>query len=147
MVILSILEFNTKIMALSSHIKENIIKNIVILGIGVSLYFPMGGALAQIRVEQINDFLLLISMLLVTVCFANFAFTYEKSNLRTNVGRILAHFATGVFMLLIALLLESITLAVQVVYPSLHTMILGFSVLIYVGVILYDFWDLLRAES
>jgi hypothetical protein len=85
-------------------------------------------------------------MLLVTVCFANFAFTYEKSNLQTKSGKLLAHSATGVFMLLTVLLLESITVAVKVVYPSLHAIILGFSILLYVGVILYDFWDLTRAQ-
>ncbi len=134
-------------MASNPHIKGNIIKNIVVLIIGFALYAPIESALSQIKYEQTNDFLLLISMLLVTVCFANFAFTYEKSHMSTKLGRLLAHFSTGVFMLLIALMLESITLAVKVVYPSFYTMILGFSVLIYIGIILYDFWDLLRAKS
>ncbi len=86
-------------------------------------------------------------MFLVTVCFANFAFTYEKSNIQTKAGKLLALFATGLFMVLIALLLESIVLAVKVVYPSFYVLIILFSVLLYVGVILYDFWDLMRARQ
>lgn len=101
----------------------------------------------QIKFEQTNDFLLIISMLLVTVCFANFAFTYEKTKLQTKTGMLFAHSATGVFMLLTALLLESITIAVKVVYPSFHAIIFGFSILLYFGVILYDFWDLMRAQQ
>ncbi len=49
-------------------------------------------------------------------------------------------------MLLIATLLESMVLTVRVVYPSLHTLILGFAALLFLGVVAYDFWDYLRAE-
>jgi hypothetical protein len=49
-------------------------------------------------------------------------------------------------MLLIALLLESMVLAVKVVYPSFYSIILGLAVLLYIGVILYDFWDFFRTE-
>ena len=104
-------------------------------------------ALTQIKAEQMNDFLLMISMLLVTVSFANFAFTYEKSKLKTISGRLLSYTATGIFMLLTALLLESIMLAVQVVYPFFYPLILWFSLLLYLGIIFYDVWDIARAEQ
>lgn len=133
-------------MATNSYIKENVAKNILVLTISAFLYPVISKALVQIKFEQTNDFLLIISMFLVTVCFANFAFTYEKSKLQTRTGKLLAHSATGVFMLLIALLLESIVLAVEVVYPSFHAIIFGFSILLYLGAILYDFWDLTRAQ-
>ena len=61
--------------------KENFIKNSAILIIAAFLWPIISNALDQIKPEQSNDFLLIISMLLVTVCFANFAFTYEKSKL------------------------------------------------------------------
>ena len=134
-------------MAMNQYIKDNIIKNIAIIVIAVFLYPVISNSLAQIKLEQTNDFLLIISMLLVTVCFANFAFTYERSKLKTKAGKLLAHSATGVFMLLTALLLESMILTVKVVYPSFHALIFGFSLLLYVGIILYDFWDLMRAEQ
>ncbi|MBP9718605.1 hypothetical protein KBD59_04915 [Candidatus Gracilibacteria bacterium] len=134
-------------MSTNSCIKENIVKNIFVLTIAVLLYPIISKALEQIKFEQTSDFLLIISMFLVTVCFANFAFTYEKSNIQTKAGKLLAHFATGLFMVLIALLLESIVLAVKVVYPSFYVLIILFSVLLYVGVILYDFWDLMRARQ
>ncbi|MBI4262483.1 hypothetical protein HY624_03085, partial [Candidatus Uhrbacteria bacterium] len=127
-------------------IKNNLIKNGIIVLIAALLYPVIAESLSQIKFEQMNDFLVIISMLLVTVSFASFAFTYEKSKLQTIAGMLLAHAATGVFILLTALLLESITIAVKVVYPSFYIIILCFSILLYVGVILYDFWDLARGE-
>ena len=131
---------------MQTYIKDNILKNILILIAAFFLYPVIVKSLSSIKFEQTNDFLLVISMLLVTVCFANFAFTYEKSKLRTVAGRMLAHSVTGVFILLTALLLESMIVAVKIVYPSFHTLIFLFSVILYVGIILYDFWDLMRAE-
>ena len=77
---------NHKCMAMNQYIKDNIIKNIAIIVIAVFLYPVISNSLAQIKLEQTNDFLLIISMLLVTVCFANFAFTYERSKLKTKAG-------------------------------------------------------------
>ena len=104
-------------------------------------------SLEQIQSNQANNFLLTISMLLVTVCFANFAFTYEKSKLKSRAGRMLSHFAVGIFMLLLALFLESIVMVMGAIYPFFHSIIFGFAILLYVGVVLYDFWDILRVEE
>lgn len=134
-------------MALNSYVKENAIKNILILIIAVFFYPVVSNSLTEIKSEQINDFLLIISMFLVTVCFANFAFTYEKSKLQTKSGRLLAHISTEIFMLLIIFLLESIVIAIKVVYPSFRTIIFGLSILLYLGVVLYDFWDLTRIQQ
>ena len=83
---------------------------------------------------------------LVTVCFANFAFTYERSDFKSLGARWLSHLATGIFMLLILLLLVSICIISNTVYPSLNPLMVVFSALLYLGVLLYDFWDFLRAE-
>ncbi len=133
-------------MVTNSLIKVNFIKNILILLAAVFIYPVISDSLTSIKADQMNDFLLIVSILLVTVCFANFAFTYEKSNLQARSGKLLAHSATGVFMLLTVFLLESIDVAVKAVYPSLYFLVLGFSIMLYVGVVLYDFWDLMRAK-
>lgn len=130
----------------SNHIKGNIIKNAIVLLIALILYPVVSTSIAPIGENQINNFLTIVSILLVTVCFANFAFTYEKSNLQTKGGKALAHVATGIFMLLTAILLESMTLAVHSVYPTFYGVILFFSILTYVGIVLYDFWDLMKAQ-
>lgn len=131
-------------MSSNSYLKGNIIKNIVVLIIA-GLAYPFIANALPIKSDQMGNFLLIISMLLVTVCFANFAFTYEKTQLKTSSGKLFAHCTTGLFMLLTVLLLESIVLTTNIVYPSFHIIILVFSILLYIGIILYDFWDLMRA--
>lgn len=128
------------------YIKENFIKNVIVLIIALLLWPIISNSLIQIKPEQSSDFLLIISMLLVSVCFAAFAFTYEKSKLVTLAGKLLSHFASGIYMLLTALLLETMVITVKIVYPFSYSMIFGFSVLLYIGIILYDMWDILRAE-
>ena len=129
-----------------TSIKENIVKNFFVLIVAGAMYPFIASSFAQIRYEQMNDILLTISLLLVTVCFGNFAFTYEKSQMRSQIGKYISHGATFIFALLIAMLLESLILAFRAVYPSLYIFILICSILLYVGVILYDFWDYYRLE-
>jgi len=128
------------------YLKENLLKNFLIILIALAFYPVLSHALVPIQLDQMNDFLLIISILLVAVCFANFAFTYEKSNLKSRAQKTLSYVSTFVFMLLLALLLESIVLAVKIVYPSFYVIIFGFAMLLYIGIVLYDFWDLLRVE-
>lgn len=133
-------------MAFKTYSKVNIWKNVLIVVCAVVSIPTLSRAINTIKSGQMsNDFLLIISMLLVTACFANFAFTYEKSALEIRKGKYLSHAATFVFMLLIATLLESIVITAKTLYPSFYTIILGFAILLYVGVVLYDLWDFSRA--
>jgi len=129
---------------LSRSVKENFIKNILILLLGI-LWFPVLQTKLSVLSEfQSGDLLLILSMLLVTVCFANFAFSYEYSNLQKISTRLVAHIATAIFMFLIMIFLIMITLIGGIVYPSLYEILFTVSVFLYVGCVLYDFWDLLR---
>jgi len=131
----------------NSYLGENIIKNILVLIVAV-LFFPMIANSAQLLpIEQIGNFLLLVSILLVAVCFANFAFTYEKCNVAAIGQRYLAHIATFIFMLLLALLLISLVIIIQILIPSIFQITLVVSILLYLGIALYDFWDLLRINE
>lgn len=126
--------------------QRNTIKNIAIVVVSVLLYPVIQIAVQDIQVDQSGNFFLILSILIVTVCFANFAFTYEKSRPHNARGLLLSHIVTFVFMLLLALLLEAMIVAIAVLYPNLHTIMLFFSILLYVGIVLYDYWDLYRVE-
>jgi len=126
-------------------IKENLLKNFLIIVLVFLFYNSLRIGLKSIDSNQIGDFLLVISILLVTVCFANFAFSYEHSKIRSLGMRLLSHITTFIFMLLIALLLEALVISIGIVYPSLVAIILIFSLLLYIGIALYDFWDFFRA--
>ncbi len=62
-------------------ITGNTIKNLLVVVIALLLYPVLNEALQSVEATSMNDFLLIISIFLVTVCFANFAFTYEKAKM------------------------------------------------------------------
>lgn len=125
-------------------IKECLWKNFVVIVLAFLFYDRFRAALATLEASQMGDFLMLVSILLVTACFANFAFSYEFSIMESLGMRLLSHIATFIFMLLIGLLLEVMVIGLIQVYPSLGAMVSVFSLLLYTGCALFDFWDLFR---
>lgn len=133
-------------MTSQTYLKENIFKNILVVALALFLYPVFSEAVDTIRVEQMNDFLLTVSIFLVTVSFACFGFTYEKSRLQTVGGKLVSHGATFLCMLIIAFLLEIMILAIRVVYPSFYGIFAWIGILLYLVIVLYDFWDIDRAS-
>jgi uncharacterized membrane protein len=128
-------------------IAENLIKNFLVVVLALVFFPVITSPIESIEATQMNDFLLTISIFLVSICFANFAFTYEKSNLNNLPEKILSHTAVASFMLLLALSLEVLVIAIRVVYPTLFSVFVFFAILLYFGVVLYDFWDILRSRN
>lgn len=126
-------------------IKENLVKNVIIVVLVFLFYPSIFSTVKMVNKEMIGNFLLVLSMLLVTVCFAAFAFSYEYTKIKQLGPRLLSHLATFIFMLLIALSLEILVINIGILYPSLEVLFLIYSVLLYLGIALYDFWDLFRA--
>ncbi len=125
---------------------EGAIKNGSAIILAALAYPTLSKALSTINAADLSNFLFIISILLVTVCFANFAFTYEKAKMKLMHGRLFAHTTTFIFMLLIATMLESVAYGMHVVYPSLSIIITPMTAALYLGLAMYDFWDLLRVE-
>jgi len=134
-------------MKLKRHVQMNFLKNILIIIFALGLLPILAKSIHDIQLEQSSNLLLVISMLLVTVCFANFEFTYAKSEMNKPSGTFLALCSTFIFMFLIAIQLEYIVLIIKEIYPTVFPMFVGMSVLLYIGMILYDFWDLVRMEQ
>ena len=130
-------------------IKENIIKNVLLAVLLITLYFPIQNYLIKIStvVDQsiIGDVLVFVSIIAVTACFGNFAFTYEKLKHKIIIQRYLAHFVTGILMLLIGL---SLIFSAMLIYILIGHFILIdiILLLLYLACVGYDFWDLLRIE-
>lgn len=134
-------------MKLKKHLKENVLKNLVIVLATLAFYPFLKGALDEVDAAQAGNLLLVISMFLVTVCFANFEFTYEKSQLDNRLGKWLATGSTAIFMFLIAVMLEMIVIIIRTVYPSLFNVFFLISGLLYVSIVIFDFWDLVQSSS
>lgn len=92
-----------------------------------------------------GNLLVVVSILAVTACFGNFAFTYEKVETKDRSGRLLAHFTTGLLMLLIGLSLEMTAVLAGLIIGNFFIFNVSLIVL-YISSVLYDFWDLKRMQ-
>ena len=93
---------------------ENVWKNVLVILVTALSWPFIQNRLAVIDRDNFGNFLLVISFLLVTVCFANFGFTYRDSDTRSKEIRILSHIATSLFLLLTALILNTMSLGIGI---------------------------------
>lgn len=126
---------------------QNVWKNVLVLAISAVLWPSIGDSFRSIDGANFGNLLMIISILLVTVCFANFAFTYKNSNINSSKIRALSHLATFLFLLIIALLLVAMCIGIGIIYPTVYGFILSLSILLYISIVLYDFWDLCRTQE
>src|SRR5258708_5517405 len=68
---------------------ENIVKNIAIVLVLIFTYLQIQSFFLNTNFDKsvIGSMLVAVSILAVTACFGNFAFTYEKVNLKTGGGK------------------------------------------------------------
>lgn len=127
---------------------ENIIKNIVILLLLVPAYIHIQSIFspaAFLDKSVLGSVLVAVSILSVAACFGNFAFTYERVKQKETASRLLAHLTTGFLMLLIGLSLE-MTSAIMGLLMGKFLIFDVSLVVLYLASVLYDFWDLKRAD-
>ncbi len=133
---------------MKTSLQENLIKNTVLIIILIFAYPYVQASLPLISLTDksvTGSLLVAVSILAVTACFGNFAFTYEKVDYTHPLSRILGHLTTGILMLLIGLSLEITSLLTQLLigdFPIFNLSLL----LLYLASVLFDFWDLKRAE-
>jgi hypothetical protein len=128
-------------------IKENIIKNIILIVILIILYpliqnFLLNSNLITDK-GAAGDIIVVTSVIAVTACFGNFAFTYEKIKKQKSFQRFLAHFITGLFMLIIGISLIFTTILTTIIMDYFFLIDVTL-LLLYLACISYDFWDLYR---
>jgi hypothetical protein len=129
---------------------ENIIKNLIITLLLIPGYFLIKSFFVTNPV--VNDrsalgiILSCVSILSVTACFGNFAFTYEKVEPKNIYSRMIAHFTTGLLMLIIGLTLEMTSVILSLLVSGFFIFDISLT-LLYVASVLYDFWDLRRVEK
>jgi hypothetical protein len=129
---------------------ENVGKNLVIICLLIPAYFNIQASLTNSPLTAdksvLGSLLVAVSILAVTACFGNFAFTYEKVRHSSAGSRWLAHSTTGFLMLLIGLSLEMTSVLTKLLIGNFLVFDLSLLIL-YVASVLYDFWDLQRSES
>lgn len=128
---------------------ENLVKNSIILLLLIFSFYNIQTFIYSSTLSTdksaVGSLLIVVSILAVTACFGNFAFTYEKVAHKDLFSRLLAHLTTGLFMFLIGLSLEMTSVLTSVLIGNFQIFNLSLIVL-YVACMLYDFWDLKKAE-
>jgi len=127
---------------------ENVVKNVIVFIILIFTQLEIQstlGSLVTIDKSILGSLLVAVSILSVTACFGNFAFTYEKTEHRNDKSRYLSHMTTGLLMLLIGLSLEMTSVIVTLLIGNFFIFDLSL-IILYSASVLYDFWDLMRAD-
>lgn len=127
---------------------ENLVKNLLLLPVLAFAYFEIErffGGLSSVDSGVLGSILVAVSILAVTACFGCFAFTYEKVEHTNTAWRFLGHTTTGLLILLIGLSLEMTSVLFNMLVGNFYIFNLSLG-LLYLTVVLYDFWDLKRAK-
>ncbi len=128
-------------------IKENIIKNIILLILLALAYFPIQSYLVNSNLisdeASSGNILVATSIIAVIACFGNFAFTYERVNTKKNTHKYLAHFTTGLLMLIIGISLIFTDILISFIMGKFILIDMTLA-LLYIACVSYDFWDILR---
>jgi len=126
--------------------KENIAKNGLLVVLLLVLFPVVANSLKSLSdVSRVGNLLVATSILAVTACFGNFAFTYERVKLENKFSRYWAHATTGLLMLLIGLSLEFSSVLCGKLVGKVVMLDIAW-VLLYMASVMYDFWDLQRVE-
>ncbi|MBU0975205.1 MAG: hypothetical protein ABIE03_01330 [Patescibacteria group bacterium] len=127
-------------------IKENIIKNLLALTVILISYPIFHTMLKGVDETQVSNLLIIVSIFFISIQFAGFSFSYADSKKDSGM-KMLGHVLTFFAMLLTGILLETIVITVQLVYPSFFPVMTILSILIYITVLLFDFWDALKLQK
>ena len=131
-------------------IKENILKNLILIALLIVLYEPINTYLLNSNLvddkASAGDILVAASIIAVIACFGAFAFTYEKTNAKKNYQRYMNHITTGLLMLIIGISLIFTTILTSFIMGSFIIFNVT-AVLLYMAIVSYDFWDVLRLTN
>lgn len=125
---------------------ENTIKNILIFIVLLILYQPARNLFMNISSEHYGNLLVTVSLLIMAVLFADYAFTYAHTKMNSIIDRYFSHGITFTIMLCTGLMLESVIILVNL-ETGVNVWVITFvSVAFYLSLVMYDYWDILRSK-
>lgn len=123
---------------------ENSIKTVLMLAVLVLADSWIRDSITKLPANQQGNVLTALGLLLAGCVAGTFAFSYERTNLDSLVDRYLGHATTFTLNLAIGLLLQITVYALGITPGFFNDPIVGTALLVYLSIVLYDFWDLLR---
>ena len=122
-------------------IKQNTLKNITVLLCTIVFTLWVLPYTEEVGESGVDAFLFL-SIFPLGAMFAYFAFSYSSTNLDSARHRALADISTFIFLMIISFSISMATIIGIFTIPALTFPFLALSVLLIVGCLVYDFWDL-----
>jgi Kef-type K+ transport system membrane component KefB len=130
--------------------RENVIKNVLILGLLVILYFPIYSQILQSGLAHdktsAGNILIAASIMAVLAAFGNFAFKYDKVDLENTFKRYFGHFVTGILMFVMGVSMIITMILIDLIMGSFILLDITV-VLLYLACVGYDFWDLISVAK
>lgn len=132
-------------------IAEATVKNIFIMCVLIAGYveitsFIVGHPVLQdYRNGVAGDTMVAVSIVAVTACFGNFAFTYERTKMGRARSRILSHITTGLLMYVMGMSLLLLRELMMIELGQIFSIDFMLGAL-YVACVGYDLWDVERGR-
>lgn len=122
-------------------VKQNVIKNVTVAIVSVVLILWSLDYLQAVGESGIDAFFFL-SIFPLGAMFAYFAFSYSNTNLYSARHRAMADIATFIFLVVITYSVSVATIIGATTIPTLQGPFMVMAVLLIMGCLVYDFWDL-----
>lgn len=122
-------------------VKQNVIKNVTVVVVTLVLILWSMEYLRNVGDSAIDAFFFL-SIFPLGAMFAYFAFSYSNTNLYSARHRMMADIATFIFLVVISYSVTIATIIGITSIPILQGPFVVMAVLLILGCLVYDFWDL-----
>lgn len=120
------------------------IKNILLLVIAFSAYPQIQKAFQSITDQStLETILLFVGLIIVVPLFANFEFSYSQTHTKSKLQNLLGHAIAFLIMLAVFLMLAMIDVLFVTLVGEVYLFRVVLS-LLFLGILLYDFWDASR---
>lgn len=130
-------------------VKENIIKNIIVVIVLIFLFYSINNYLINSRLvsdkSASGNILIATSIIAVIACFGNFGFTYEKIDIKGCFSKYLGHLTTALLMLTIGVSLIFTSILISFIMGKFILVNISLA-LLYIACVGYDIWDVLRIK-
>ncbi len=136
-----------KLIVASNIVKENMIKNVLIVFVIIFIADPLHHFILSIAKDVLGDLLFAFSTLTLAAMFGAFSYSYKDINPSKPIERLFAHLTTGMLMIPIGamFLFIQFILSLEIGFSS---PVLNISIwFIYTSIVLWDFANALRAGN
>lgn len=141
-----IMKYSGKL-SMTHILQENVVKNIIVIILIVYFYTPIQEFISKIDSGVYGDIMLATSILAVAAMFGAFSFSYESINPYKTADRMFGHITSGLLLLPIGIMFMFLQVILTLEIGSRPTILITAIWLVYLSIILWDFWNVKRIED